>query len=97
MYRLEVGDICVYQVGSWMVDWVTVGPGLPPRLLLARVDVLQINWTTDCEHGRVIGTPINSVFGDELHIEKGDAFGGIEVRICLCDARHLLSCIFRPS
>jgi hypothetical protein len=43
--RLEQGDVCVYQVGSWMVDWVEVGPGELPRLLLARTDIVQINWT----------------------------------------------------
>mmetsp|Transcript_51626 Transcript_51626/g.85626 ORF Transcript_51626/g.85626 Transcript_51626/m.85626 type:complete len:177 (+) Transcript_51626:2-532(+) len=76
--RLVEGDVCVYQMGTWMVDWTPVGPGSPPRLLLARVDCLQINWTTDCEHGRVIGTAINSLDGDTLHIDESEEFAGIE-------------------
>ena len=59
--RLEEGDVCVYQVGTWMVDNVPVGPGDPPRLLLARVDCLQINWTTDCEHGRILATAVSTL------------------------------------
>jgi len=41
--RLEEGDVCVYQVGTWLVDWVPVGPGDAPRLLLAKVECLQVN------------------------------------------------------
>lgn len=79
--RLEVGDVCVYQTGTWMVDWVPVGPGLSPRLLLARVDVVQIDWTTDCEHGRIIGTPISSVEGNNVYINPSEEFGAVQVSI----------------
>ena len=61
-----------------MVDWVVVGPGTPPRLLVARVDCLQINWTNDCEHGRVIATAINSLDGDAVGIDENEVFSGIE-------------------
>ena len=70
--------MCVYQTGSWMVDWVVVGPGDPPRLLLARVDCLQINWTTDCEHGRIIGTAITSHNGNDLNVDEAVEYAGIE-------------------
>ncbi|GMH75668.1 hypothetical protein TL16_g06834 [Triparma laevis f. inornata] len=76
--RLEEGDVCVYQVGTWMVDSVSVGPGEPPRLLLARVDCLQINWTTDCEHGRILATPVSTRQGDALHIDKDVEYAGVE-------------------
>ena len=76
--RLEEGDICVYQVGTWMVDNVPVGPGDPPRLLLARVDCLQINWTTDCEHGRILATAVSTREGDALRIDEDVEFAGIE-------------------
>ena len=77
--RLEEGDVCVYQVGTWMVDNVPVGPGDPPRLLLARVDCLQINWTTDCEHGRILATAVSRRDGDALRIDEDVEFAGIEV------------------
>ena len=76
--RLGEGDVCVYQVGTWMVDWVSVGPGDPPRLLLARVDCLQINWTTDCEHGRILATAVSTRDGDALHIDEDIEYAGIE-------------------
>ena len=76
--RLEDGDVCVYQVGTWMVDWISVGPGDPPRLLLARVDCLQINWTTDCEHGRILATPVSTRDGDALRIDEDVEYAGIE-------------------
>jgi hypothetical protein len=75
---LEEGDVCVFQTGQWMVDSVVVGPGTPPRLLLARVDCLQINWTTDCEHGRVIATAINHLEGDLVRIDEIEEFSGVE-------------------
>lgn len=76
--RLVEGDVCVYQVGTWLVDWVSVGPGEPPRLLLARVDCLQINWTTDCEHGRILATAVSARDGNALHIDEDVEYAGIE-------------------
>ena len=76
--RVQEGDVCVYQVGTWMVDWVPVGPGDPARLLVARADVVQINFTTDCEHGRIIGTPVGALDGLELHIDEDEEPGGIQ-------------------
>ena len=76
--RLQEGDACVYQIGSWMVDWVMVGPGDTPRLLLARVDCLQINWTTDCEHGRILATPVSALDGNVLRIDEDVEYAGIE-------------------
>ena len=76
--RLLEGDVAVYQTGTWMVDWVAVGPGAPPRLLLARVDCLQINWTIDCEHGRIIGTAISSLEGNQLRVAEEEEYAGVE-------------------
>ena len=76
--RLTEGDVCVYQVGTWMVDNVLVGSGDPARFLLARVDVLQINWTTDCEHGRIIGTACQLDGEAGVHIDEDTEYAGIE-------------------
>jgi hypothetical protein len=53
---LEEGDVVAYQVGTWLVDNVEVGPGTPPRCLFCRVDYLQLNWSHNCEHGVIGGT-----------------------------------------
>ena len=76
--RLDEGDVCVYQVGTWMVDAVTVGSGKPPRLLCVRCDVIQINWTTDMEHGRIIATPISRIEGSSVHVDEDEEFAGVE-------------------
>ena len=51
--RVQEGDVCVYQVGTWHVDWTEVGSGNPPRLLLVRCDCLQLNWVNDHEVRRL--------------------------------------------
>ena len=61
--RVEEGDVCVYQVGTWQVDWSEAGPGAPPRLLLVRVDCMQLNWTHEHEHGLIHATAISEVDG----------------------------------
>jgi len=76
--RLKEGDLCVYQVGTWHVDYTPVGSGNPPRLLLARVDVLQLNFAGDHEHGRIIGTAISSIEGSALHVREDEPFGAVE-------------------
>jgi len=76
--RLHEGDLCVYQVGTWHVDYTPVGSGAPPRLLIARVDVLQLNWAGDHEHGRIIGTAINSVNGSVVHVQECEPHGAVE-------------------
>mmetsp|Transcript_35215 Transcript_35215/g.112561 ORF Transcript_35215/g.112561 Transcript_35215/m.112561 type:complete len:354 (-) Transcript_35215:35-1096(-) len=53
---LEEGNVVAYQVGTWLVDNVEVGPGTPPRCLFCRVDYLQLNWSHNCEHGVIGGT-----------------------------------------
>ena len=48
---------------------------MPPRLLLVRVDCLQLNWTNDHEHGRVIATAINSlVDGEKVHVNEDEPY-----------------------
>ena len=76
--RLKEGDLCVYQVGTWHVDYTPVGSGNPPRLLLARVDVLQLNFAGDHEHGRILGTAISSIEGSALHVREDEPFGAVE-------------------
>ena len=76
--RLKEGDLCVYQVGTWHVDYIPVGSGNPPRLLLARVDVLQLNFAGDHEHGRILGTAISSIEGSALHVREDEPFGAVE-------------------
>jgi hypothetical protein len=76
--RLVEGDVCVYQVGTWHVDWSEVGSGTPPRLLLVRADCLQLNWTNDHEHGRIIATAINSIDGSSVHIDEDEPYAAVE-------------------
>ena len=64
----------MYQVGTWHVDWSEVGSGRPPRLLLVRVDCLQLNWTNDHEHGRIIATAINSLDGVAVQINEDEPY-----------------------
>ena len=73
-YRLEEGDVCVYQVGTWQVDWSEVGSGAPPRLLLVRVDCLQLNWTHDHEHGLITATAINEVDGRLVRVDEDEPY-----------------------
>lgn len=76
-YRLEEGDVCVYQVGTWQVDWSEVGSGAPPRLLLVRVDCLQLNWTHDHEHGLITATAINEVDGRLVRVDEDEPYGAV--------------------
>ena len=73
-YRLEEGDVCVYQVGTWQVDWSEVGSGAAPRLLLVRVDCLQLNWTHDHEHGLITATAINEVDGRLVRVDEDEPY-----------------------
>ena len=76
-FRLEEGDVCVYQVGTWHVDWSEVGSGAPPRLLLVRVDCLQLNWTHDHEHGLITATAINKIDGSEVRVDEDEPYGAV--------------------
>ena len=76
-FRLEEGDVCVYQVGTWHVDWSEVGSGAPPRLLLVRVDCLQLNWTHDHEHGLITATAINEVDGSVVRVDEDEPYGAV--------------------
>ena len=77
--RLQEGtDLMVYQIGTWHVDHTEVGSGAPPRLLLARVDILQLNFAGDHEHGRIIGTAISAVDGSALTVNEDEEYGGVE-------------------
>ena len=57
-YILTPGDIVIYQAGLWNVDGYPVGDGPKPRVVAVRCEVVQINWTHDMEHGRVLCTPL---------------------------------------
>jgi len=37
-----------------------------------------VNWTTDCEHGRIIATAISSRDGNALRIDESEEHGGVE-------------------
>jgi len=76
--RVQEGDVCVYQVGTWHVDWSEVGSGQPPRLLLVRVDVLQLNWVGGHEHGRLIATAINAVDGERVRVNENEEYAAVE-------------------
>ena len=75
--RVEEGDVCVYQVGTWQVDWSEAGPGAPPRLLLVRVDCMQLNWTHDHEHGLIHATAITEIDGSVVRIDEDEPLGGV--------------------
>jgi hypothetical protein len=83
-YDLEEGDVVAYQTGTWLVDSVEVGDGSPAKLNFARVDVVQINWTHNCEHGMVHGTALHLAEGrnclelDESNDEDGQIQFGPE-------------------
>ena len=63
---LEDGDVIAYQAGTWLVDNVEVGDGTAARLHWARVECMQINWTTNGEHGWIRATGM-----DEVASKKG--------------------------
>ena len=67
----------MYQVGTWQVDWSPAGPGNPPRLLLVRVDCLQLNWTHDHEHGLITATAISEVDGTAVRIDEDEPYGAV--------------------
>ena len=39
-----------------------------------------MNWTTDCEHGRIIATAISSRDGNALRIDESEEHGGVKAR-----------------
>ncbi|KAJ8606218.1 hypothetical protein CTAYLR_010538 [Chrysophaeum taylorii] len=51
---LEEGDLILYRDGSWLVDEVPVGDD-EPTLRFASVNLVQLVWTHNCEHGWVYG------------------------------------------
>lgn len=65
---LDDGDVILYQDGTWMVDNVEVGDGSPARARWARVDCVQINWTTSGEHGWIRATALDSSSDDGILI-----------------------------
>lgn len=72
---LEEGDLVLYQVGSWTVDGVVVGPGDEPELAYAVVDTLQLVFTRNCEHGWIYGSRLECDDSDgSLRVPEGDAF-----------------------
>ena len=59
---LDVDDVVVVQVGSWLVDGVLVGDdSIHSSLIYVKIDTIQVVWTHNCEHGVLRGT--------ELHVE----------------------------
>ena len=62
---LAVGDVAVYQTGTWYVDGVAVGDGTPPAWAYCLVDGLQIVWSHNCEHGVVRGFALQPLSDDQ--------------------------------
>ena len=62
---LDIGDIVVYQTGTWMVDGVEVGDGGPPTFCYGLVETIQLVWTHNCEHGVIRALPLK-LEGDKV-------------------------------
>lgn len=57
---LSLGDVVVYQTGSWFVDGVLVGDDAVNDSALAKcryccMETIQVVWTHNCEHGVLRG------------------------------------------
>ena len=80
-YLLEPGDVVIYQVGKWNVEGYAVGDEEKPRLAVVRCEVVQINWTHNMEHSRLLCTPITSKTseGDIAVVVDEDRFAQMEV------------------
>ena len=83
---LDIGDIVVYQTGTWLVDGVEVGDGGPPEFRYGLVETIQLVWTHNCEHGVIRALPLVIVVDDnngddasnhilQLESEECDDFG----------------------
>mmetsp|Transcript_30376 Transcript_30376/g.88809 ORF Transcript_30376/g.88809 Transcript_30376/m.88809 type:complete len:247 (+) Transcript_30376:88-828(+) len=80
-FELQPGDVVVYQMGTWHVDGVAVGPGDDPYWSYALVDGLQVVWTHNCEHGVVRGWHLDLVRdGDCEGDNSGANSGWMELR-----------------
>ncbi|CAB9518800.1 expressed unknown protein [Seminavis robusta] len=55
---LDIGDVVVYQTGTWLVDGVQVGDGSPPKYEYGLVETIQLVWTHNCEHGVIRALPL---------------------------------------
>ena len=62
---LDVGDVVVYQTGTWLVDGVEVGDGGPVVFQYGRVETIQLVWTHNCEHGVIRALPLELVGDSE--------------------------------
>ena len=62
---LDVGDIVVYQTGTWLVDGVEVGDGGPPDFQYGLVETIQLVWTHNCEHGVIRALPLKLLIPKE--------------------------------
>jgi len=78
---LDIGDIVVYQGGTWWVDGVAVGDtDSTPTFHYAVVDTIQVVWTHNCEHGVIRGLPLvmSSPEDDATTVLKLESEEGIE-------------------
>ena len=55
---IDMGDVVVYQTGSWLVDGVLVGDGSEPEFRYGLVETIQLVWTHNCEHGVIRVLPL---------------------------------------
>lgn len=68
---IDMGDIVVYQTGTWFVDGVEVGDGGPPQFHYGLVETIQLVWTHNCEHGVIRALPLKQLDdGKVLTIEE---------------------------
>jgi hypothetical protein len=61
---INVGDVVVYQTGTWLVDGVMVGDGSQPEFRYGLVDTIQLVWTHNCEHGVIRALPLSLLQAD---------------------------------
>jgi len=71
---LDVGDVVVYQTGSWYVDGVQVGDDTTstPTFHYGLVETIQIVWTHNCEHGVIRVWPMTCSMQQKTTMTSGD-------------------------
>jgi hypothetical protein len=62
---LDIGDVVVYQTGTWLVDGVRVGDGSQPAFRYGLVETIQLVWTHNCEHGVIRALPLFLLAAEE--------------------------------
>ena len=67
---LDIGDIVVYQTGTWTVDGVEVGDGEPIQFCFGLIETIQLVWTHNCEHGVIRALPLTLEDGKVLKLEE---------------------------